>query len=84
MNFFSSKTININKGEIMKEDFLKKESRYRKVFRDRWCVLTPQFLYTFENQGVGGVYKNPTETIEVSKIKTVKTDEVRSGNFFVS
>ena len=80
-NFFSNKVITINPGEKVKEGFLKKESRIRKVWRDRWVVLTTSYIYTFENQGI---YKNPTEEIEVKNIKTVKTDESRSGFNFVS
>ena len=80
-NFFGDKIITINSNEKVKEGFLKKESRFRKVWRDRWVVLTTSFIYTFENQGV---YRNPTETIDVKKIKTVKTDDTRSGFNFVS
>ena len=81
MNLFSNKIISINSNEKLKEGFLKKESRFRKVWRDRWVVLTTPFIYTFENQGV---YRNPTETIDVKKIKTVKTDESKNGFNFVS
>ena len=80
-NFFSNKVITINPGEKVKEGFLKKESRIRKVWRERWVVLTTSYIYTFENQGI---YKNPTETIDVKKIKTVKTDESKQGSNFVS
>ena len=80
-NFFSNKVITINPGEKVKEGFLKKESRIRKVWRDRWVVLTTSYIYTFENQGI---YKNPTETIDVKKIKTVKTDESKQGSNLVS
>ena len=81
-NFFSDKIITINSNEKLKEGFLKKESRFRKVWRDRWVVLTTSFVYTFENEKC---YKNPTETIDVKKIKTVKTDEAqKNGFFFVS
>ncbi len=78
---FGDKTVTINSNEKLKEGFLKKESRYRKAWRDRWVVLTTSFIYTFENQGV---YRNPTETIDVKKIKTVKTDDSRNGFNFVS
>ena len=64
----------------LKEGLLKKESRYRKVWRERWVVLTELNLYTFENKGV---YRNPTEVIEVKTIKTVKTDETKTGLNFV-
>ena len=80
-NFFSNKDVTINSSEKLKEGFLKKESRIRKVWRERWVVLTTSYIYTFENLGI---YRNPTEEIEVKKIKTVKTDESRSGFNFVS
>ena len=80
-SFFSSKDIKINSSEKLKEGLLKKESRIRKVWRERWVVLTTSYIYTFENQGI---YRNPTEEIEVKKIKTVKTDETKNGFNFVS
>jgi hypothetical protein len=80
-NFFSNKIISISNSERLKEGSLKKESRIRKVWRDRWVVLTTSYLYTFENQGI---YRNPTEEIDVKKIKTVKTDESKQGFIFVS
>ena len=83
-NFFSNKVITINPSERLKEGFLKKESRIRKVWRERWVVLTTSYIYTFENQGNQGIYINPTEEIEVKKIKTVKTDETKNGFNFVS
>ena len=75
-----SKVVTIQQNDKIKEGLLQKESRYRKVWRDRWCVLTSQFFYTFENEKQ---YINPTEQIEIAKIKTVKTDEEKKGNFFV-
>jgi hypothetical protein len=72
--FFKSKEVSISKSDIIKEGYLEKESRYRKVWRKRWCVLTNKMLYTFEQQGS---YINPTEEIETAKMKTVKTDETR-------
>ena len=80
-SFFKDKNITINQSDKLKEGFLKKESRIRKVWRERWVVLTTSYVYTFENKDI---YRNPTETIEVKKIKTVKTDETKNGFFFVS
>ena len=77
--FFSDKYVEIK--DKIKEGFLKKESRIRKVWRERWVVLTSSYIYTFENKDI---YRNPTETIDVKKIKTVKTDETKNGFFFVS
>ena len=81
--FFNKKTVSINRGDIIKEGFLEKESRYRKIWRKRWCVLTNQMLYTFEQKDS---YVNPTEEIETAKMKTVKTDETRgfqSKEFYI-
>ena len=81
MNLFSNKEITINQNEKIKEGFLKKESRFRKVWRERWVVLTTSFIYTFEQQGI---YRNPTETIDIKKIKTIKSDEANKETNFVS
>ena len=78
---FGNKETTMDNSNKLKEGMLKKESRHRKVWRDRWVVLTENKLYTFENQGV---YRNPTEAIDVKTIKTVKTDESRTGFNFVS
>ena len=81
MNFFRNKIINIASNEKIKEGNLKKESRYRKVWRTRWVVLTTTKIYTFERPGI---YRNPTETINVQNIKTVKTDDTKKRFCFVS
>ena len=78
---FGSKATEMDSSNKLKEGLLKKESRHRKVWRDRWVVLTELNLYTFENRGV---YRNPTEVIDVKTIKTVKTDETKTGFNFVS
>ena len=69
---FGNKETTMDNSNKLKEGMLKKESRHRKVWRDRWVVLKGTKLYTFENQGV---YRNPTEAIDVKTIKTVKIDE---------
>ena len=81
MNFFSNTQVNIQQNDKLKEGWLQKESRFRKIWRDRWCVLTKDAFYTFENEKV---YVNPTESLDIKKIKTVKTDDSRSGNYFVN
>ena len=77
---FGNKVTEMDNSNKLKEGLLKKESRYRKVWRERWVVLTELNLYTFENKGV---YRNPTEVIDVKTIKTVKTDETKTGFNFV-
>ena len=75
---FNSKVVDIT--DKMKEGWLEKESRFRKVFRSRWCVLTVKTLYTFKMEKM---YVDPTEQIDTTSIKTVRTDE-KSSNVFVS
>ncbi len=38
----------------------------------RWCVLTNNCLSTFEKDND---YTSPTEVIDISKVKTIKSDE---------
>ena len=78
---FGNKVTEMDSSNKLKEGLLKKESRHRKIWRERWVVLTELNLYTFETKGV---YRNPTEVIDVKTIKTVKTDEKKNGFNFVS
>ena len=78
---FKQTRVSIDPADKIKEGFLEKESRVRKVWRERWVVLTTSFIYTFEQQGI---YRNPTETIDIKKIKTIKTDEANKETNFVS
>ena len=70
----SSKVVDIK--DKMKEGWLEKESRFRKVLRKRWCVLTEKTLYTFKEEKM---YVDPTEQIEISLIKTTQTEETKMG-----
>ena len=69
---FGNGEITLKESDIIKEGFLNKESRIRKIWRQRWTVLTDQYLLTFEKEGV---YENPTEIIQVSSLKSVKSDD---------
>ena len=80
MGFFNTKIININPEEKLKEGSLKKESRFRKVWRERWVVLTKTYIYTFKNPSI---YQNPKEIIDVQNIKSVKTNDTKNGFCFL-
>lgn len=69
---FGSQSISIKDTDIIKEGYLNKESRVRKIWRQRWTVLTSEYLATFEKEST---YTKPTEVISVSSIKTVKSDD---------
>jgi len=73
----------IRRNDIIKEGWLMKESRHLKAWRRRWCVLTPQYLFTFRDQGQ---YKSPTEHIclrECSKVETADNDTGEKNSFCV-
>ena len=42
--------------------------------------MKTKFIYTFERPRI---YQNPTETIDIHSVKTVKTDETKNGFCFV-
>jgi hypothetical protein len=50
------------------------------IFYRRWCVLTLTHLYSFKSEQE---YSSPTEEMDVSTIKTIKSDENTSTNIFV-
>lgn len=58
---------------IMKEGWCEKRSRYFKSWRQRWAVLTPQYLYTFKNQQAYNT--SPTETINMQDCVNIKSAE---------
>ena len=73
----------IKDEEIEKEGYIFKESRFWKVWRKRWCVLTKKWLFTYETEDWRSEAK-PTESIYMGKWKTVKSidDEVNKQNAF--
>ncbi len=86
---FKKSSVEINKTEIINEGWVSKESKYRKIWREyffkinsnrRWCVLTSNYLSTYEKEND---FSSPTEVIEIRKVKTVKSDE-QDKTIFVS
>ena len=86
----------IREEDIDKEGWLYKESRFWKVWRKRWCVLTKKgakcdgkavphsWLFSFESESWRTDGKAPTEKICMGKCRTVKSieDEVNKQNAF--
>eukprot|EP00828_Plagiopyla_frontata_P035540 TRINITY_DN4691_c0_g1_i1.p2 TRINITY_DN4691_c0_g1~~TRINITY_DN4691_c0_g1_i1.p2 ORF type:complete len:116 (-),score=28.06 TRINITY_DN4691_c0_g1_i1:117-464(-) len=68
-------------GDVLKEGFLSKQSKYLKEWRQRWFVLTSDALYSFKEEKS---YKSPTETIQLKDCTTIKSaeDEVKKENSF--
>mmetsp|Transcript_52167 Transcript_52167/g.82837 ORF Transcript_52167/g.82837 Transcript_52167/m.82837 type:complete len:122 (-) Transcript_52167:180-545(-) len=68
--------IQVHRDDIVQEGPLVKESKILKTWRQRWFVLTPQYLCSFQQQGV---YKNPTEYIRLKDCSTVKSADASIG-----
>ena len=45
-----SNPFTINKDDIIKEGNLNKKSRIRKIWKQRWTILTNSFIATFVNE----------------------------------
>ena len=88
----------LREEDIEKEGWLYKESRFWKVWRKRWWVLTKKgarlegrsmpaqhsWLFSFESDSWRSDGKPPTEKICMGKCRTVKSieDEVNKQNAF--
>eukprot|EP00826_Nyctotherus_ovalis_P065674 TRINITY_DN9659_c0_g1_i10.p1 TRINITY_DN9659_c0_g1~~TRINITY_DN9659_c0_g1_i10.p1 ORF type:complete len:143 (-),score=25.97 TRINITY_DN9659_c0_g1_i10:90-518(-) len=51
---------------ILKEGWLKKRSKYLKMWKRRWVVMTPTHIYTYKNYKR---YINPTESISITSYR---------------
>ncbi|CAE7692650.1 PH1 [Symbiodinium pilosum] len=71
-----AETVVIHRDDIIMEGFLVKQSRHLKEWRQRWFVLTPQYLCSFRTQGE---YRNPTEYIRLSECSTVRSVDDQTG-----
>lgn len=68
--------------EVLREGWIDKRSRVLKSWRQRWMVLTPQFLYTFKERQAYNA--GPTECIRLATCSSVKSaeDDLRIDNSF--
>ena len=68
-------------GNVLKEGYLSKQSKFLKNWRERWFVLTSEILYTFKEEKS---YKNPTEIIKLQNCTTIKSaeDDTKKENSF--
>eukprot|EP01084_Bolivina_argentea_P152497 266018_1 len=66
---------------IIKEGWLYKRSRHLNIWRKRWVVLTEKKLFTFKHEQI---YKQPTETIELSDIIDIRHVEKKPNKILVN
>ena len=70
---FSGKDTQMDNTNRLKEGSLKKESRHRKVWRERWVVLTEANIYTFEKSKILSASK--IDTLFIGKTGTLCEDK---------
>mmetsp|Transcript_16966 Transcript_16966/g.27494 ORF Transcript_16966/g.27494 Transcript_16966/m.27494 type:complete len:118 (+) Transcript_16966:81-434(+) len=70
----------VHRDDIVMEGSLVKESKILKTWRQRWFVLTPQYLCSFQNKGD---YRNPTEFIRLNQCSTVKSSPDKENGLCV-
>mmetsp|Transcript_55536 Transcript_55536/g.88160 ORF Transcript_55536/g.88160 Transcript_55536/m.88160 type:complete len:120 (+) Transcript_55536:75-434(+) len=66
----------IHKDDIVMEGFMVKQSKHLKEWRQRWFVLTSQYLCSFKAEGD---YTNPTENLRLAECSTVRSAEDSTG-----
>ena len=66
----------IHKDDIAMEGFMVKQSKHLKEWRQRWFVLTSQYLCSFKAEGD---YTNPTEYVRLAECSTVRSAEDSTG-----
>ena len=56
-------------NNLIKEGVMEKRSKFLKEWRERWVVLTVNYLFTFKTCE----YKNPTEVLDLRIVHSVKS-----------
>eukprot|EP01083_Nonionella_stella_P159538 520530_1 len=65
-------------NRIVKEGYLNKRSKFLGVSRQRWAVLSDQYLKTYKTKRV---YDNPTEVFDIMLYDTTEHHETGSDGF---
>mmetsp|Transcript_25802 Transcript_25802/g.12193 ORF Transcript_25802/g.12193 Transcript_25802/m.12193 type:complete len:102 (+) Transcript_25802:699-1004(+) len=68
-------------GEHLKQGWLNKRSRYLKKWRQRWVVLSLEYLLTYKRKGI--CMDKPTEVIKMDQVASVAYSNIRVHSFIV-
>mmetsp|Transcript_104661 Transcript_104661/g.145934 ORF Transcript_104661/g.145934 Transcript_104661/m.145934 type:complete len:122 (-) Transcript_104661:242-607(-) len=68
--------ITIYREDILMEGFVVKQSKHLKEWRQRWCILTPQYFCSFKTQGETC---NPTEFVRLADCSSICSAEDFTG-----
>mmetsp|Transcript_13392 Transcript_13392/g.22015 ORF Transcript_13392/g.22015 Transcript_13392/m.22015 type:complete len:121 (+) Transcript_13392:48-410(+) len=71
-----SSDIVLHPDDIIKKGYLVKQSKFIREWRNRWFVLTPQYLCSFKAEGE---LRNPTEMVRLKECSTVKSADEDTG-----
>ena len=73
-----SSALFIRDQDIVKSGFLLKQSKYLRQWKQRWIVLSNQYLCSYETQG-GHMGSAPTEYLLLRDCTTVKSADEETG-----
>ena len=69
----------VREKDVILSGNLLKRSRFLGQWRQRWIVLTPQFLLSYEFPGHERVGHSPTEFLSLKECATVRSAEEETG-----
>jgi PH domain len=69
----------IRESDVVFTGSLLKQSKYLKIWKERWMVLTLQFLCSYEYPGEEKYGKTPTEFLLIKDCVSVRSAESASG-----
>ena len=76
---FSSSGPVIRDQDVLLADTLLKQSRFLGVWRERWVVVTKQFICSYAYPGEERVGKTPTEFLAIRDCATIRSAEDETG-----
>lgn len=74
----ASSALFIRDQDIVKSGYLLKQSKYLRQWKQRWIVLTNQYICSYESQG-GHMGSSPTEYLLLKDCTTVRSSEDETG-----
>jgi hypothetical protein len=73
-----SSALFIRDQDIIKQGYLLKQSKYLRQWKQRWIVLTSQYICSYESPG-GHVGSSPTEYLLLKDCTTVRSADDETG-----
>jgi hypothetical protein len=73
-----SSALFIRDQDIIKQGYLLKQSKYLRQWKQRWIVLSNQYLCSYESQG-GHMGSAPTEYLLLKDCTTVRSADEETG-----